>query len=320
MTVFSTKPHQQLVQPKFLPPFILATSPKKLPTSVNFATAGLGGLIGWVVIHPFNTLAIRMNLASTSGATVETSFFKFSSNILKTEGVGALYKGLGAGLLRQLFYATSRFGFFEVFRDTLAKYRETDFLSRLICGVVSGGVAAAISCPAEVTLVRLSNDAAQPVAERRNYKSVGDAFARILREEGPATFFRGVGPFVNRAMLVGAVQVGTYDQFRELYRSYGVTHETLNVFYAAMTSGLIYSVVTMPFETAKNRMAFQRPDPVTGINPYRSALQTITTIAKQEGTLRLWTGFPPYYLRCGGHTVFMFMSVEWLRGLYHKFA
>lgn len=319
MTVYSTQQHLP-VRPQLLPSCILATSPKKIPTSVNFATAGLGGLLGWVVIHPFNTLGIRMNLASSSGAVVETSFVKFSSNILKTEGVGALYKGLGAGLLRQLFYATSRFGFFEVFRDTLAKYRETDFLSRLICGVVSGGVAAAISCPAEVTLVRMSNDAAQPVAQRRNYKSVGDAFGRILREEGPATFFRGVGPFVNRAMLVGAVQVGTYDQFRELFRGYGVIHETLNVFYAAMTSGLIYSVVTMPFETAKNRMAFQRPDPVTGINPYRSALQTITTIAKKEGVLRLWTGFPPYYLRCGGHTVFMFMSVEWLRGLYQKFA
>lgn len=319
MTAHS-KPQPQNFQPSFLPSTILATAPKKVPTSVNFFTAGLGGLIGWVVIHPFNTLGIRMNLASSSGASVETSFLKFSSSILKKEGVGALYKGLGAGLLRQLFYATSRFGFFEVFRDNLAKYRETDFFSRMICGVVSGGLAAAISCPAEVTLVRMSNDAAQPMDQRRNYRSVADAFSRILKEEGPKTFFRGVGPFVNRAMLVGAVQVGTYDQFREMYRGYGVTHETLNVFYAAMTSGLIYSIVTMPFETAKNRMAFQRPDPVTGVNPYRSAMQTITTIAKQEGVLRLWTGFPPYYLRCGGHTVFMFMSVEWLRGLYQKFA
>ena len=26
-----------------------------LPTSINFATAGLGGILGWVVVHPFNT-------------------------------------------------------------------------------------------------------------------------------------------------------------------------------------------------------------------------------------------------------------------------
>jgi solute carrier family 25 oxoglutarate transporter 11 len=201
-------------------------------------------------------------------------------------------------------------------------------------------LAAAISCPAEVTLVRISNDAQLAPEKRRNYKGVVDAFQRILREEGVKTFFSGCGPFVNRAMMVGAVQVGTYDQFREMYKDMGVKHELLNVFYASMTSGLIYAIATMPFETAKNRMAFQvrilllhptssshviflppvqqKPDPVTKVLPYRSAMQTITTIAKTEGVLTLWNGFPPYYIRCGGHTVLMFMSVAWLRKQYQK--
>lgn len=179
-------------------------------------------------------------------------------------------------------------------------------------------MAAAISCPAEVTLVRMSNDASQAPDKRRNYGNVAKAFSRILSEEGPATFFRGVGPFVNRAMLVGLCQVGTYDQFRQTYKSWGVNNDTLNVFYASMTSGFIYSVITMPFETAKNRMAFQRPDPKSGERMYRTAIQSIRLIASKEGALQLWSGFPPYYLRCGGHTVLMFMSVEWLRGLLTK--
>ena len=118
-------------------------------------------------------------------------------------------------------------------------------------------LAAVISCPAEVTLVRISNDGTLPPEMRRNYTGIVNAFTRIMSEEGPKTFFSGCGPFVNRAMMVGAVQVGTYDQFREMYRNMGVKHELLNVFYASMTSGLIYAIATMPFETAKNRMAFQ---------------------------------------------------------------
>ena len=47
-----------------------------------------------------------------------------------------------------------------------------------------------------------------------NYK-----YSRFL---GVKTFFSGSGPFVNRAMLVGAVQVGTYDQFRDMYKDMGV--------------------------------------------------------------------------------------------------
>ena len=116
--------------------------PKPIPLGVNFATAGLGGLIAWAVIHPVNTLAIRMNLASSSGdpvRAVQLSFPKFAKGIVEKEGFGVLYKGLGAGLLRQVFYATSRLGLFEVFRDTLAKYREIDFASRMVCGVFSGG-------------------------------------------------------------------------------------------------------------------------------------------------------------------------------------
>ena len=50
--------------------------------------------------------------------------------------------------------------------------------------MVSGGIAALISCPAEVTLVRISNDNTLPIESRRNYKGVFDAFQRILREEG----------------------------------------------------------------------------------------------------------------------------------------
>lgn len=282
---------------------------------LNFTTAGIGGIIGWIVVHPFNTVSVRMNLASASGATELQSlgFSSFVSKIVKEQGVLSLYKGLSAGILRQVFYSTSRFGLFEVFRDEMAKYRPTDLFSRMITGVVAGGIAAVISCPAEVTLVRLSNDLSLPPEKRRNYKGVVNAFTRIISEEGPAAFFRGSGPFVNRAMMVGAVQVGTYDQFRVMFRDMGITDANLNVFCASMTSGFVYSFLTNPLETAKNRMAFQKKDPVTGVLPYTSTMQTISTIVKNEGVASLWKGFPPYYLRGGGHTVVMFMAVEYLR-------
>lgn len=286
-------------------------------TTLSFGTAGLGGCLGWVIVHPFNTLAIRINLASSSpGADANVSFLKYTVNTMKKEGILNLYSGLGAGLSRQIVYATSRLGLYEAFRDEAAKYRDIDFASRLVLGCVSGGLAAAISCPAEVTLVRMSNDATLPALQRRNYTGVVNAFVRIFKEEGIKAFFNGLGPFVNRAMVVGAVQVGTYDQCKNTYRALGITNETFNVFCASMTSGLVYSIATMPFESAKNRMAFQKIDPITKTKPYKSAIQSITKIAGDEGILSLWKGFMPYYVRCGGHTVCMFIAMESLRSLY----
>ena len=217
------------------------------------------------------------------------------------------------------------------------------FLDSVGVGAVTGGMAAYISCPMEVATVRLSNDATLPVDQRRNYKGIVDTFARIIKEEGVGAFWRGSGPFVQRAMLVGVFQVATLDQFKVIYtKLLGQEKNSIpNVFCAAMTSGLIYSIATMPLEASKNRMASQKPDPTTGKLPYTSTLQTLRSVIAKEGFLSFYKGYLAYYLRydfcfllrdnqnekltqscsfrrCGGHTVTMFVFVQILRDALQK--
>lgn len=287
-----------------------ATTTKKPSSAVVFGTAGAGGVAAWIVVHPFNTLAVRMNLASSQGYQ-----FNFGK-MIQENGWKSLYDGIGAGIGRQVIYATSRFGLFETFRDKLHEIRgKTDFASRVGVGAITGGIAAYLSCPMEVACVRMSNDATLPVNERRNYKSVFDTITRIGKEEGIAAYWRGSTPFVQRAMMVGVFQVATYDQFKDMYASMlnQKKNSVPNVFCAAMTSGLLYAIATMPFEASKNRMASQKPDPSTGKMLYTSTLQTIRTVSAREGFISLYKGFLPYYGRCGGHTVTMFIFVQMLR-------
>lgn len=297
----------------------LATSnneSKPLSKTVIFASSGLGGCLGWLVVHPFNTLAVRQNLAAMNGRQ-----FSFKA-MVKENGYMSLYDGLSAGVLRQVFYATSRFGLFETFRDYAHEIRgKTDFAARVVIGAMTGGMAAYISCPMEVAVVRMSNDGTLPVEERRNYKGVVDTATRIVKEEGVSAFWRGSGPFVTRAMMVGVFQVATLDQFKELYVDWFKQKKNSipNVFCAAMTSGLIYSLATMPLEASKNRMASQKPDPKTGKLPYTGTLQTLAKVLKQDGFLAFYNGFLPYYLRCGGHTVSMFIFVQVIRDAYKSF-
>jgi len=99
----------------------------ELPKSVIFATSGIGGCMGWAIVHPANTLAVRTNLASMQGKK-----FNFAA-MVKEHGIMSLYDGLGAGLWRQVFYASARFGLFETFRDKLHEIRgKTDFASRCV--------------------------------------------------------------------------------------------------------------------------------------------------------------------------------------------
>ena len=142
----------------------------------------------------------------------------------------------------------------------------------------------------EVAVVRMSNDKSLPKEERRNYKNVVDTTLRIAREEGISAFWRGSGPFVTRAVMVGVFQVGTLDQFKAMYVNWfqQTKNSIENVFCAAMTSGLIYSVVTMPLEASKNRMASQKVDPTTGKLPYTSTIQTLTKVSATDGFLALY--------------------------------
>ena len=110
----------------------------------------------------------------------------------------------------------------SLFRVRLSLYEPpplTKHANRVGVGALSGGIAAYISCPMEVAVVRLSNDSALPENERRNYKGITDTFTRIIKEEGVGAFWRGSNPFVARAMFVGVFQVATLDQFKDLYAS-----------------------------------------------------------------------------------------------------
>jgi hypothetical protein len=158
----------------------------------------------------------------------------FSKELIAKRGFASLYDGLSAGCTRQIFYATARLGLFEVFRDIIAGFSTpalpktgrqehnavsngppvVTFQTRVMAGLTSGGIAALIACPAEVCLVRMSNDKTLAPEKRRNYSGVADAGARILKEEGVSAFWRGSGAFVQRAMVVGVCQVGSFDQLK----------------------------------------------------------------------------------------------------------
>ena len=61
-------------------------------------------------------------------------------------------------------------------------------------GLAAGGLGAMFGSPADLSLIRMQADKTLPVNERRNYKGVGDAFKRILAEEGMTAYWVGAVP------------------------------------------------------------------------------------------------------------------------------
>ena len=49
---------------------------------------------------------------------------------------------------------------------------------------------------------------------------------------------------------------------------------------------------------------------------YKGVVDVFGKIIKNEGVLSLWSGFWPYYLRLGPHTVLTFIFLEQIKNLY----
>lgn len=239
-------------------------------------------------------------------------------NVAVNEGLSGLYKGLSAGLFRQVTYTTTRLGVFGVMKDILSKDGEPlPFTKKALCGLVAGGCGAVVGTPAEVALIRMTADGRLPPAERRGYTGVFNALARVTREEGLFTLWRGTGPTVGRAMVLNIAQLASYDQAKEMILGTGLVGDNVGAHALASTcSGFIATAVSIPLDNAKTRVQSMRT--INGVPEYSGMLDAMAKTVRADGIFSLWRGFTPYFLRLGPHTILTFMCLEQLKAAYYR--
>jgi solute carrier family 25 oxoglutarate transporter 11 len=280
-----------------------------------FALAGVAGASGWMFVHPFDVAKVQMQINPKPGATLVTT----CSTIMSADGFRGLYAGLNFAMWRQGTYTTSRMGLYDVIASQAAGADgKVSPMMKMACGILAGSTAATACCPVEVGLVRSQADSRLPLEQRRNYRGLFDCVKRVSAEEGILTLWRGVGPTVGRGAVVSMTQLASYEQAKEMLTPVlGSGFPTFVT--SAYISGFIYCAASLPLDITKTRIQNMVPDPTTGHLPYSGMMDALKKIPQREGFLALWKGFGPYFLRGGGHTVFMFLFKEKYTELY-KYA
>eukprot|EP00924_Labyrinthula_sp_SR-Ha-C_P005920 snap_masked-scaffold_14-processed-gene-9.30-mRNA-1 protein AED:0.02 eAED:0.02 QI:0/0/0/1/1/1/2/0/288 len=278
---------------------------KRRPAWINFVTGGAAALSGWLLVHPFDLIKVRSQLYGK-----KSSFLSVGRSVVNQNGFRGLYGGLEAAVVRQLTYGNLRLGLYSTIADLFKRKKhnlpDKSGFQSLLTGLTAGGVASFITNPVEVSLVRMQSG-------KYAYTSVFDAFKNIVRREGVLSLWSGSSATVSRAMVVNALQVGGYDFSKNMFMEHFYIREGVLLHLASsLVAGYVYSFVTLPLDTAKTRMQADR-------NKYTSMVQTIKIIVEKEGLRSLWNGFIPYFSRCGGHTVFMFLFLEQYRKLADKY-
>ncbi|GMR50357.1 hypothetical protein PMAYCL1PPCAC_20552, partial [Pristionchus mayeri] len=290
---------------------------KSVPNAVKFLFGGTAGMGSTLVVQPLDLVKNRMQLSGTSGKREYRSSIHALTSIVRNEGVRTVYTGLSAGLLRQASYTTVRLGIYTWLFEKFSSEKGTpSFLKKASIAMTAGACGAFIGTPAEIALIRMTGDGRLPADQRRNYKNAFEAIARIGREEGVATLWRGCIPTVMRAMVVNVAQLATYSQAKEGIASLGVIPAGIAThFAAAMVSGFTTAFASMPVDIAKTRIQSMRT--INGVPEYKNGLDVILKVIKNEGVFALWKGFTPCYMRIGPYTVLTFLILEQMNRAYY---
>jgi solute carrier family 25 oxoglutarate transporter 11 len=276
-----------------------------------FALGGLSGMGATCVIQPLDMIKVRIQLTGEAGSAANANPFSTGANIIRTEGVGGLYRGLSAALFRQATYTTARLGIYQNVYGHFQSQGNDSFTYKAISGLTAGGIGSMFGTPADVALIRMQADATLPEAQRRGYKNVVDALVKIGKAEGLNGFFKGNVPVVFRAMALNVGMLATHDQAKDTLKNY-INNSTALYISAKFTAGFFASALSLPFDFLKTRMQKQVRN-ADGSYPYRNALHAAGKIMAEEGPLAFYRGFFTYYIRIAPHAMITLVCLDLLK-------
>ncbi|GAA6010308.1 hypothetical protein JCM10207_005167 [Rhodosporidiobolus poonsookiae] len=194
-----------------------ATDPRtgRIKLSWELAAGGLAGGCQVVFTNPLEIVKIRLQMqgenAKAGGAPRQGAV-----HIVKQLGLLGLYRGATACLARDVPFSAIYFpAHAHLKKDVFHEGRDGKVLSygeALAAAAIAGMPAAYLTTPADVIKTRLQTEARKG---ETHYKGVGDAFRKILSEEGPRALFKGGPARILRSSPQFGVTLVAYENLKK---------------------------------------------------------------------------------------------------------
>lgn len=265
-----------------------------------FLVGSTCGSIATAVIQPIDMIKVRVQSNAAVGET--TNPFTVGSKVIADEGFFALYKGLSAGVLRQVVYTGTRLGLYDLFMERAkGPDGKVSFVNTSLCALSAGGLGALVGNPADLALIRMQTDNMLPVAQRVGYGNVFSALGGIVKSDGPLGLLAGAPPTVVRAMALNLGMLATNSKAKETLAGAGLTGQPLILGSSAL-AGFMASAMSLPFDYVKTQMQRQKPG-ADGKLPFASSMDCAMKTMATGGPLKFYAGFPTYYIRIAPHAM-----------------
>jgi len=278
-----------------------------------FVLGGLAGSTATICVQPIDMVKVRIQLQGEgTGKGVNRNPFSIGRELIAKEGFFSLYRGLSAGIVRQLTYGTTRLGVYRSLTNSFTppggKESDIPFVHTLGMAIAAGGLGALVGTPADAALIRMQADTTLPEAQRRGYRNVFDALWRMAKEEGLKGFFSGGGPTVARGLAINVGMLTTFDPTKNYLAKYLGDGQT-NRFVSGFISGWCAATVSLPFDFVKTRIQKMKPDK-EGKLPYKGFIDCAAKVAKSEGLSAFYNGYVTFCVRIIPHITLTWVFMD----------
>ncbi|XP_075995999.1 mitochondrial basic amino acids transporter-like [Genypterus blacodes] len=260
---------------------------------MDFVAGCIGGAVGVLVGHPFDTVKVRLQVQNADKPLYRGTYHCFQS-IIRQESAFGLFKGIGSPMMGLTFINAIVFG---VQGNTMRLLGNDTPTNQFLAGAAAGAIQSVICCPMELakTRMQVQGTGQKKSSKKKLYKNSLDCLARIYKREGLWGVNRGMLTTLIRETPGFGVYFLAYDVLtRHIGCEPNEPYLIPKLLFAGGMSGIASWLSTYPVDVIKSRL---QADGVGGVYQYSSIVDCMRQSVKKEGYMVFTRGLTSTLLR-----------------------